>query len=487
MDPKLDIKITTSADTRGAQQATSALQGTSKAAAEAGSKTRAAGAQAKEGFDKFSKAGNDAASVVTNLETASKGGVAGLFGLANAMRSLIGIVRGAALATGPIGILVTVVGTLVGLFLSLRNNAQSAAAGIDKAAGSAKGLAQVSLDKTKNDLAQIASAAQLARTEFDRLQQSKARIDKAQTSATLAEIAVDPNLTEEERVRRTDAEQRAADSRDRDRRLASFRNAQSGALDAVSASSSVAGEAGTKLAGAESRLAALRAARQKRDAAELELSGLFSADGLEGRSREEINKAEARKTELRDVLDQTGGATDQAIADAQGEVDALKEVVAEAGAALAALVAALEKAAADLATESTTIAEEGAAAERKANAELGPKITAAKAQDAAAKSSPAAAAQAPTATPRSRDPGEIEADISAAETDRTTEVGAPLGGSRSANARVEGLRQELSAARDERDQMNQAVLQFAAAQRRNDALARQKLQKLSNQAKDARQ
>lgn len=125
-DPKLDISITTSADTSGAKQATEALKGTGAAAAEAGSKTKVAGGQAKEGFDKFSKAGNDAASVVNNLETASKGGVAGLFGLANAMRQLIGIVRTAAAASGPIGLLVTVLGTLVGLFLALKANSQAA-------------------------------------------------------------------------------------------------------------------------------------------------------------------------------------------------------------------------------------------------------------------------------------------------------------------------------------------------------------------------
>jgi hypothetical protein len=150
-EPRLDIKITTAADVRGAVTAEKALDGVAQASQRAGKgatwlnssfqqvaagsqKTAAAAQQVKGALDSFSRSAGGAAAVMGGLEAASAGGARGIIGFANAIRPLIMLVRGAFAAAGPFGIAVTVIGTLVGLFGALRSRTSETGEEMGKAA-----------------------------------------------------------------------------------------------------------------------------------------------------------------------------------------------------------------------------------------------------------------------------------------------------------------------------------------------------------------
>jgi chemotaxis protein histidine kinase CheA len=156
-EPRLDIKITTAADVRGAVTAEKALDGVAQASQRAGKgatwlnssfqqvaagsqKTAAGAQQVKGALDSFSRSAGGAAAVMGGLEAASAGGARGILGFANAIRPLIMLVRGAFAAAGPFGIAVTVIGTLVGLFGALRSRTSESGDEMGKAAKSSDAL-----------------------------------------------------------------------------------------------------------------------------------------------------------------------------------------------------------------------------------------------------------------------------------------------------------------------------------------------------------
>lgn len=156
-EPRLDIKITTAADVRGAVNAERALDGVAQSAQRAGKgatwlnssfqqvaagsqKTAAGAQQVKGALDSFSRSAGGAAAVMGGLEAASAGGARGILGFANAIRPLIMLVRGAFAAAGPFGIAVTVIGTLVGLFGALRSRTSESSDEMGKAAKTSDSL-----------------------------------------------------------------------------------------------------------------------------------------------------------------------------------------------------------------------------------------------------------------------------------------------------------------------------------------------------------
>lgn len=153
-DPKLDIKISTAADTRGAGQASKALDGVAQAgerAGKAGAKwinsTTEAAQQGSKALDGLKQGGENVGKVFGGLAQASRGGIGGLVGLTNAARGLVAIFR--TLSAGAIGGVVGAIGLLGGaligvgkLFLDTKAQVDAARDGLNLSSKSAEEFAK---------------------------------------------------------------------------------------------------------------------------------------------------------------------------------------------------------------------------------------------------------------------------------------------------------------------------------------------------------
>lgn len=363
-DPRLDIRISTT----GAAQAARDIEGIGSAAGKAGQEAGKAGATARQGFNQFSKAGNDAANVINGLETASRGGIAGIFGIANAMRSLIGIVRGAVAATGPLGLLVTLLGTGLAAAMTLfGRSANSAEKSVEALTRKAQELGKVQLDQLKGQLSAIAESASDAVSEFDRLAKAAGEVDRAKTAARIAQLKARTDLSEEDRLRQISAEEQGLSDRTRGAGVASLDNAAKLAGDAQAAALAETGRIGEKLAASETRLKGLI---RRRDAAselgQLKFATLGTKDpGVASQMRE-------RMRELQGIIAEGPEVTDADIAGAKEEVAQFKGAVGAAESALSELTRAFVQAARNLDTGRQTAQQVGAAEtqERAANLDV---------------------------------------------------------------------------------------------------------------------
>lgn len=138
MDQKLDIKITTAADTSGAQKTEKALDGVTAASARAAKGAtflneslggKGGGTGLGKGLEEAHRAGEGLQKVFGGLESASAGGVRGLVGMTNAARGLFGIIR--ALVSGPIGLLIGAVGLLGAAFIALTGRSKETGGELD--------------------------------------------------------------------------------------------------------------------------------------------------------------------------------------------------------------------------------------------------------------------------------------------------------------------------------------------------------------------
>lgn len=346
-DPKLDIKITTTADTSGAAQAQKALQGAGKAAEDAGTKTQSAGAKAKQGFDQFSKSGNDAANVISNLENVSKGGIAGIFGIANAVRSLIAIVRTAAGAAGPIGLLVTLLGTaLAGAMAVFSNRSKEAGKSLDETAKAAQRLGKTSLENVRAELTALAKEASDAKSRFDELQASKDRISNQKLATDLARNAADKTISEEERVNREFALRRQSEEQDRNAELERKKFEKAQAEDVQARAKKIAEKANEDVQNTTGELQKLTSQKMEREAAQKELKELQertrSQDfrGLTPESKAD----EARKLELNKLLESGRDIASEEIDEAATRVAVAIDVATTAAEAVGEATARFDRA-----------------------------------------------------------------------------------------------------------------------------------------------
>jgi len=132
---ELEILIRTVADVRGLQLTESELKKVAGATVKVGDAGKGAGKTLGE----LNRAGAGASQILSGLEQAAQGGVQGLFGLAQATRGFITVARTAVASTGPVGILITVLGLAAGAFLSLRGSSKQAGDEIDKTKGKVDG------------------------------------------------------------------------------------------------------------------------------------------------------------------------------------------------------------------------------------------------------------------------------------------------------------------------------------------------------------
>lgn len=361
-DPKLDIKISTS----GAAQAARDIEGVGKAADKAGQEAGKAGKSAGQGFQQFSKAGSDAANVINNLETASKGGIAGIFGIANAMRSLIGIVRGAVAATGPLGLLVTLLGTgLAAAMAIFGRESKSAEKSVEALTKKAQELGKVQLEQLKGQLSAIAESASDAVSEFDRLAKAAGEVDRAETAARIARLKARTDISEAERTRAISAEEQGLSDRTRSSGIKSLENAEKYTREAQTEALAETARVGEKLAAATAKLDDLT---RRRDAAN-ELRNLSLA-GFGGANLDLDPKMAARMRELQDIVGKGPEVTDADIAGAKEEVDQFRTAVGAAEAALAELTRAFRAAFNALETGRTTAQQVGAAEKQERAANL---------------------------------------------------------------------------------------------------------------------
>lgn len=333
MDPKLEIPIEIRANTAGAKQAEQAVQQVGNAAAKAGQQTQRMGEAGRKGFNDFSKAGNDAANIVGNLERASQGGIQGVFGLANAVRALINVVRAGVASTGPLGLLVTVVGTLGGLFLALTSRSKASGDELVKTGTKADDLktklqelekaAKASLEAQVGEVKKLGAAYDDVIGKIDAAQARIARLNELRTKEALATLdtaekqALVAAKTDEEKeaIRRDFAARREATSDSA--ATAALENRLLNAGVREDAARAAQAQQSAQIRGAEGQL---RAATSQREAADYAVSTLFS----------ELQKAIAERSELGDSLNTKEKATranelDRRIPELEKEIGKAKE------------------------------------------------------------------------------------------------------------------------------------------------------------------
>lgn len=275
-DPDFKIKISTTADTSGAQAAASALQGLGKAAGETGKETRTLG-------DDLSSLGarqNATKDVIEGAEMAMKGNTAAVFGTAKAVKNLIEVFT----QSTPMGRFVQLATIAAGVMVLLKEKLFGTADGAETAAQKFEHLttafSKISAVKSAGfvkELTAIKDEANAAANEINRVLTLRERLDKGNNAAARAAIDGNPNLTETEKVvaRQKLEEQAVADARrTEDERLAN----------------------NYELARREKEATAQQAAQRSKEFSDLKQKSLppTTAD-LEGRQRElEIEKKKAR-------------------------------------------------------------------------------------------------------------------------------------------------------------------------------------------------
>jgi hypothetical protein len=98
-----------------------------------------AGKAAGKTLGELNRAGAGASLILNGLEQAAQGGIRGVIGLGNATRGFITVARTAIASTGPVGILVTVLGLAAGAFMALRGRTKEAGDEFDKTKGKVDG------------------------------------------------------------------------------------------------------------------------------------------------------------------------------------------------------------------------------------------------------------------------------------------------------------------------------------------------------------
>jgi hypothetical protein len=180
----LQVHIRSSADLGAVEQSTQAVN-------RMGTEAR----ETRSGLHELGRSGLETREIITGLGEASEGGTRGMMGLAHAFRGFIGLMRTAVGASGPIGLAIVAIGTLIGLFLALRGHAEDAGKGLEKT-GEGADKAKTSLDKLTDDtlkdlekqLDAISKGADRAVKEIEELEKAADKVAKAKQELEEAKI-----------------------------------------------------------------------------------------------------------------------------------------------------------------------------------------------------------------------------------------------------------------------------------------------------------
>lgn len=340
---QLEILIKSVADTTGLRMTTdqaaklnSKLQETERASEKAATAAKAVGSSAADGAKKmgeFQRAGTDASTMLGGLERASRGGIDGILGIATAFRGFIGLVRGAIASTGPLGILVTVLGLAAGAMLTLAGRSREASASLEEVKRSAQELAKQKLETLNQQIVLAGKNADDTRQKFEQLQAAAERLDNAEQAAALAEIRADTSLSDAEKARRETAVRREfanrADARARAR------------LDAnVEIEESKVGAARQAAREPEANFRDSFARRQRLEAQEALLPELEELRrqrvvAMNERSPESMSRANDLGQKIQELEKRTEGFSPEALAAARERSDKELEVANQARARVA--------------------------------------------------------------------------------------------------------------------------------------------------------
>lgn len=211
-DPRIDIQIKTTADVSGVNQAEQGLKRVEAAAKQSSQATGQLAGQtgkATAELGKLSQAGAAGTQVLSGLERAAQGGISAILGVAQAFRGFLGLVRTAVASSGPIGILVTVLGLAAGAFAIFRTRTTETAdaqrkldATLKATTASAIELNKVKLSALRAEIEATTAAAQSLLNATQKALDLQGRKDAAETEAAIAGIEASSDLTPDEKARR---------------------------------------------------------------------------------------------------------------------------------------------------------------------------------------------------------------------------------------------------------------------------------------------
>lgn len=314
-EPQLKVGIEVSANTAGATQAKTAVQGVADANKQLGKATEQAAVGTKnlgQNLQQAAQAGGAAAAVFNGIEGAAQGGAQGVLGMVGAVRGFITLVRGAIAGSGPIGLLIAALGILGGLALGLVDKFKPATKSIedlkketDAAAASAKSLADAKLTALKSTLETVTKAAGAARDEFALLQAAKDRLENAKLAANLEELKIKPGITEEQRTKEEARLRREADREKRRGEVQKLEKEASIAGDEAAGKGEIFRKANAESQAATAKVAALD---QRDDAAKVKQQEFLALQDrvLTTDYRDPFKKQEA----MRDLEKQRAAAID---------------------------------------------------------------------------------------------------------------------------------------------------------------------------------
>lgn len=472
-DQKLEVKVTTPGAADGARSVEALAVATDKVG-EAGqragkgatflnqglSEAKKSGDSLKGTFDQVGRSGENVQKVFGGLQQASSGGIAGLVGMITAARGLFGVLRG--LVAGPVGLLITGVTALVAVLVSLRQGTDSTATSLEEAGKKSDELTakiqSLTAETNKGFESQVEAGKKLV-AQYDEL---LGRMDKAQQrAAKQAGLNQEKELSGIELARKQ-ALAKATTDEARDQVNSSF-DAKAGAV------------------------------RNRYEAAALENKGL-DAELRRNNARDAIAsarglvrdaQAKAQDATNADILSQESvRRAREAVIQATGdEIPRAARVLDDTQAAAKETAAVKEAALANVtkvtisADQAITKAEEEIDESQATTEGLPTEQKTFENKKAAEAIKLAPTRSSEPARFRSRDPGDISAELERAGSDRISERGAPLGGSKAARGREDDLRAELDAANAERENYYRATAEAASADRLNAAREREKLRK----------
>lgn len=240
-----------------------------------------------DAYADLGRRGNEARDVVEGIGRAATGGAGSIFGLAQATRGFLTLVRGGLAASGPLGILVTVLGVLGGLFFALKDKIGGANKETEKigtsfknASEEAKKLQALGFDKLAKELAESATQADRLLGLLKLINGLQEKQDALDAKREKARIDADKKLSPQEKLLRTAEIDSTLTARTRAREDAERAAALDAAQQKFTGSERTAATTEKQLAEQRARVASVQQDQSARNARITELETLLRPENL---------------------------------------------------------------------------------------------------------------------------------------------------------------------------------------------------------------
>ncbi len=335
---ELKYRITTEANTSGAQQADAAIEKIDKSArsaAPAMAATAKSSSDMARGLGEGAAVGNAAVAAMSNLTTASQGGAQGLLALARGGFAAGVSMKGLIASMGPFGAIAAAIGVSLGLISAALKKSEDGAADARKKVDE---LNEAKLDKAVAEQGKLKSAIEATVRELQAQARAKEEIADTELARRGAEIRADGKASgeePEETERKLVALSRQREDEKRTTALKLANDEAKARADAQKALEAAAAQAAKDAADAEARRNAVQVAQTAKDTTPQTASGKYGeelvlTDAYVAAAKALKDATAAAKNDTEESVKGLKKLADAKAVDAQAAAEATKQAQAAA-------------------------------------------------------------------------------------------------------------------------------------------------------------